>query len=259
MTGLTSVTFRSLSAREIISLAKSAGLDGIEWGGDIHVPPGDISLAAKIRAETLEAGLEVLSYGSYYKLLKGGAFTPVLETAAALGVPLVRVWAGEFPSSRADEASYKSAAAELSAVCAQAGECGIRIGLEYHRGTLTDTCKSAEKLLRLTDSENLSTYWQPNPDLSAAEHRGEITLLLPKISSVHVFHWEKGNIRRPLAEGENFWKEYVRLLGKDRNYIIEFVMDDDEKNFLADAKTLCRLVSKGVVSCGGTGRNLSTL
>ncbi|MDR0731584.1 MAG: sugar phosphate isomerase/epimerase, partial [Treponema sp.] len=231
----------------IISLAKSAGLDGIEWGGDIHVPSGDTAVAAKIKAETLEAGLRVLSYGSYYKLLKGGAFTPVLETAAALGAPLVRIWAGELPSAQADEACYTSVAAELRSVCAEAGERGIRIGLEYHRGTLTDTCESAEKLLRLADCENLSTYWQPNPDLSAAEHRREIALLLPKISSVHVFYWEKGNVRRPLAEGENVWKEYTALLGKDgknRNYIMEFVMDDSEENFLADAETLCRLLSR---------------
>jgi sugar phosphate isomerase/epimerase len=244
MTGLTSVTFRSLTAERIISLAKKAGLDGIEWGGDIHVPPGDISLAAKIKAETLEAGLAVLSYGSYYKVLKGGAFTPVLETAAVLGAPLIRAWAGELPSARADETWYNRAAAELRALCAQAGERGIGVGLEYHRGTLTDTCESAERLLRLTDRGNLSTYWQPNPDLTEAERRGEITRLLPEISSVHVFHWERGNIRRPLAEGENIWKEYVRLLGKDRNYIMEFVTDDDENNFLTDAETLRRLVSK---------------
>jgi sugar phosphate isomerase/epimerase len=243
MTGLTSVSFRSLSAGKIISLAKSAGLDGIEWGGDIHAAPGDTSLAAKIRAETLEAGLKVLSYGSYYKLSEGGVFTPVLETALALGAPLIRVWAGTIPSAQADEACYNSAAAELRTVCDQAGEHGIRIGLEYHRGTLTDTCESAGKLLRLTDRETLSTYWQPNPDLSAAEHRREIALLLPRISSIHVFHWEKGNVRRPLAEGEGLWDDYIHLLGKNREYIMEFVMNDDEANFFADAKTLRRLLS----------------
>jgi hypothetical protein len=94
MTGLASVTFRSLSTGRIIGLAKNANLDGIEWGGDIHVPPGDIALAVKIRVETLKAGLKVLSYGSYYKTLTGGVFTPVLETAVALneikGSPISR-------------------------------------------------------------------------------------------------------------------------------------------------------------------------
>jgi hypothetical protein len=41
-TGLVSVTFRQLSAEEIIKLVVCAGLEGIEWGGDIHVPHGDL-------------------------------------------------------------------------------------------------------------------------------------------------------------------------------------------------------------------------
>jgi sugar phosphate isomerase/epimerase len=37
-TALASVTFRHLTFEEIIELVRKAGLDGIEWGGDIHVP-----------------------------------------------------------------------------------------------------------------------------------------------------------------------------------------------------------------------------
>jgi sugar phosphate isomerase/epimerase len=242
MIGLTSVTFRSLPAERIISLAKQAGLDGIEWGGDIHVPPGNASLAANIKAQTVDAGLGVLSYGSYYRLLTGGGFAPVLDTAAALGAPMVRVWAGPLPSAAAGEAWYDGAATELRSVCAMAADHGITVGLEYHRGTLTDTSASTKKLLLRAGAENLSTYWQPNPDLSIAEHRGEITLLLPRISSIHVFHWERDNIKRPLAEGEGAWGEYLSLLGKDRDYIMEFVRDDSEEQFRADAQTLRRLL-----------------
>ena len=39
--GLCSITFRSLDVATIIDLAVSAGLDGIEWGADVHVPVGD--------------------------------------------------------------------------------------------------------------------------------------------------------------------------------------------------------------------------
>ena len=41
-TGMTSVTFRKKSAEDVIAIVKEAGLDGIEWGGDIHVPAGDL-------------------------------------------------------------------------------------------------------------------------------------------------------------------------------------------------------------------------
>jgi sugar phosphate isomerase/epimerase len=243
MLGLTSISFRKLGAERIISLVKQAGLDGIEWGGDIHVPPGDSALAARIKERTQKEGLAVFSYGSYYHLLKDSEnFSPVLETAAALGAPMIRIWAGGLPSAQADTGYYEKAAAELHDVCARAAEHGIRIGLEYHRGTLTDTCDSAQKLLSLAACENLSTYWQPNPDLPLAEHSREIELLLPRVSSIHVFHWEKNNVRRPLAEGESVWKEYMRLLGKERNYIMEFVLDDNEDNFLADAESLKRMI-----------------
>ena len=77
-TGLTSVTFRALSISKIVQLAAAAGLDGIEWGGDIHVPAGDIQSAVFALQETEKAGLEVLSYGSYYHGLPEEDFSPVL-------------------------------------------------------------------------------------------------------------------------------------------------------------------------------------
>ena len=64
-TGLTSITFRKLSIDEIIALTASAGLDGIEWGSDVHVPQGDTELAESVKAKTEAAGLKVCSYGSY--------------------------------------------------------------------------------------------------------------------------------------------------------------------------------------------------
>ncbi len=64
MIGLTSITFRGMAPREIIDLAGKAGLEGIEWGSDVHVPPGDIPLAKAIAAMCAEAGIRVTSYGS---------------------------------------------------------------------------------------------------------------------------------------------------------------------------------------------------
>ena len=53
--GLLSVTFRSLPYQRIIELAVKAGLDGIEWGGDEHVPPGNLKLAQEI-GQAYDAG-----------------------------------------------------------------------------------------------------------------------------------------------------------------------------------------------------------
>jgi sugar phosphate isomerase/epimerase len=192
---------------------------------------------------TRAGGLEVLSYGSYYKLCLSPVFTPVLAAACSLGAPLIRVWAGSRGSAEADEGYYEQAAAELRDICRMAAGEGLAIGLEYHRNTLTDSAQSAARLLSLADAENLWLYWQMNPDLPATEHIREISALLPRILPVHVFHWKKGNIRRPLEEGEAEWKERIRLLGVRRNYILEFVKDDREEQLRRDAQTLRRFLA----------------
>ena len=51
-TGLVSITFREKSPEEIVGLVVEAGLDGIEWGGDVHVPHGDLAKAREVRANT---------------------------------------------------------------------------------------------------------------------------------------------------------------------------------------------------------------
>ena len=64
LTGVASVSFRKNSVEEIIRAAKAAGLQGIEWGSDIHVPAGDVSRARDVRRLTEEAELRVTSYGT---------------------------------------------------------------------------------------------------------------------------------------------------------------------------------------------------
>src|SRR6185312_13188931 len=96
--GLVSITFRALTPAEVIALARQAGLRGIEWGGDIHVPHGNGARAREVKEMTAEAGLTVAAYGSYYRAgqadSSGLTFDAVLETALELGAPLIRVWAG---------------------------------------------------------------------------------------------------------------------------------------------------------------------
>ena len=47
---LTSVTFRRMKPEEILRVAARAGIEGIEWGGDVHVPAGDLAAARRVRA-----------------------------------------------------------------------------------------------------------------------------------------------------------------------------------------------------------------
>lgn len=238
--GMTSVTFRGKRPEEIIALAKKARLLGIEWGGDVHVPPKDLKAARRIGRITREEGLLVLSYGSYYHLGRGEEADPVLEAAKELGAPNIRIWAGDFAPDRADGAYWEKAVAELQEVCRKAKNVGMTVSTEYHRGTLTQTEEGALRLMKEAGCENLFTYWQPNPDISHQENLKELRGVHPHLSSIHVFRWKGKDVRYPLADGAEEWKEYLRK-GPEVPWgacILEFVKDDSPEQFLEDARCL---------------------
>lgn len=239
-TGLTSVTFRKKQAEEIIELVQQAGLDGIEWGGDIHVPVGDIQRAAEIGGKTRRAGLRVLSYGSYFRG-QGENFAPVLATAKALGAPMIRIWAGKKSFEESSPEEFQNLAAQIHEAAETAKQENICIAAEYHRNTATQTKEGAYELLRAVNSSNFKLYWQPNPDISMQEQLAEIDVLLPWLKTIHVFYWEKGNVRCALNEGITAWKAYMKHLARSESahdLVLEFVKEDSIASFEKDAAVL---------------------
>ena len=65
--GLVSITYRQCSPEQIIALCRDNNLSAVEWGGDVHVPHGDLETAVKVAGMTRAAGLCMPSYGTYYK------------------------------------------------------------------------------------------------------------------------------------------------------------------------------------------------
>ncbi len=243
-TGLVSITFRKLTAREIIRLVSSARLDGIEWGGNVHVPHGDPAKAKEVRRMTEEAGLRVASYGSYYHVGEEQeiSFERVLETAVELGGPTVRVWAGNRGAAQADEKYRELIVEESRRIADLAGRAGIVVAYEFHGGTLTDNAESARRLLEEVDHPNLKTYWQPTVGLGIEDCRRSLEMVLPKVANMHVFHWGKTpDVRYPLAEGTATWRKYLELIFPmpgEHFAMIEFVKEDSPEAFLEDAGTL---------------------
>jgi sugar phosphate isomerase/epimerase len=245
-TGVVSVSFRSLQPREIINLAARARLDAIEWGGDIHVPPRDLVRASEVRDATQEAGLSISSYGSYYRLAeRRSSFEPVLETAMILGAPTVRVWAGALGSAQASPEYFAAAADELADISHQAAKAGVAIALELHAGTLTDSIESTCRLIDRTNCPTTTCYWQPPHGQSLTEREAGIRRLGRRISNIHVFHWIQDSAgeqsREPLFSGASDWRcllNTLSQLGGDRFALLEFVLNDDPDQFLADARTL---------------------
>ena len=251
MTGLTSITFRGLSVEEIVRLASEAGLSGIEWGSDVHVPPGHVQAAENAAALTAAHGLKVTSYGSYLKVGEQPETEKVMDqlllSAAALKAPVIRLWAGTKAPENTTAAERKQIEYELNRLVGQADKKGVRLATEYHRGTLTQNAESAAALMEAVPG--LYTYWQPNPDVSEQTNRDELAHMLPWLLNVHVFQWTApGNQRHPLAEGTAIWTEYIRKASaeksRDHHFLLEFVKDDSREQCLADASVLNRIVKE---------------
>ncbi len=243
--GLVSVSFRQLPPREIVALALAGGLEGIEWGGDVHVPNG--SSAREVHRMTDDAGLAVAAYGSYWRAEDEGSFETVVQIALTLGAPTIRVWAGRESSAIADASAEARMADILRSACDVAASAETTISLEYHAGTLTDSLVSTLRLVRRVDHPALRLYWQPAPERTPAMRLDELRAVLPWLSNLHVFQWtrpEAETLRHPLAEGEAEWSEILRVASGDRFALLEFVPNDDPALLPREAATLRRLIAE---------------
>jgi sugar phosphate isomerase/epimerase len=241
--GLVSITFRKLTAAQIIELVAQAGLEGIEWGGDVHVPHGDLRTAREVAVMTAQAGLNVAAYGSYYRVghETDVGFDAIIATARELGAPTIRVWAGNQGSGEATDAYRDHVASETRRIADLAAAAGMTISYEFHSGTLTDTNTSALALLRAVDHPAARAYWQPPVGAEVEYCLQGLSAVLPWLSNVHVFHWQPAHDRRALDEGSQVWRRYLQVLastGRDHYAMIEFVSEDAPVSFLDDAETL---------------------
>ena len=243
--GIVSVTFRGYSVDQIIECAVRAKLDGIEWGGDIHVPHGDIQRAVYAAGACADAGLEIFSYGSYYRAGQGQDFIPVLDTAAALGAPNIRIWAGVKGSGSTQKQERTKIIEDIQNCAGLASEKHMTISFEYHGGTLTDNPESAVSLIRDAGCQNVMLYWQPNQFQTFDYNFAALKMVMPYLTNIHVFNW-LGKEKLPLSDAFGQWREYIGIISEDvkpHGLLLEFSPDDTEETFLLDAGTLRSLAA----------------
>jgi 3-dehydroshikimate dehydratase len=253
--GIVSISFRALGVQALVDLARRAGLEGIEWGGD-HAPHGDVQAASRAGELTRAAGLRVAAYGSYYRL--GGApsnprFEDVLASAQAMGAPLVRVWAGAKGSGQTDNAEFAALAADARRAAVLAQGAGLRLGLEYQAGTLTDTQASTGRLLDSVAHPALCSFWQPPVGMGKEACLEGLTALVRagKLGSVHVFHWwPDAASRLELFAGAERWKAYLAVAAQaegERYCCLEFVKGDEPEQLVRDARFLNTMLGENSV------------
>jgi 3-dehydroshikimate dehydratase len=251
--GLCSLTLAGLQPAEIISLCREVGLTHIEWWGRDHVSAGDIATAATVGALTREAGLHVSSYGSYYRVgpseEQGATFSNVLETCIALKAPAIRVWAGAKGSEACNAEDRALVISDTLRIAELCGDAGIDLIFEYHGGTLTDSKESTTAFADSVQHPAVWFGWQPRTDASIVENIEGLRGMLPRLATLHVFNWSKGDdgnsVRHPLCEAVDEWKGYFDVAsetGRNHVALLEFVRENTVEQFKEDARMLKALV-----------------
>jgi sugar phosphate isomerase/epimerase len=242
--GLVSITFRNLSPDEIIQLCLETKLQGIEWGGDVHVPHGNIQQAREVRRHCADAGLEIAAYGSYYYVGHNENFESVLETAQELGAPLIRVWAGKIDAQDAHEKYFWNIVGRSRQMGDLAKAMNIKLAYEFHGKTLNNSAAASKVLFDAIDQSAWQTLWQPLA-IEPLPQTESIKSLLPHLANLHVYHWENYRNRFALADGADNWQKYFSLAndGVPRWALLEFVRDDNPANLREDAAVLHQLLA----------------
>ena len=250
--GLCSITFRSLTTDEVLQAALRAGVEGIEWGADAHVAVGGGPAVDALRARCRDAGIEIVSYGSYLGFGppeedETGTIDAVLDSAEALGAPMVRIWTelGVSPTSPADD---RHRVTDRTAQFADAiAALGLIAALEFHPYTLTETAVSANELLTTLARPNLRTHWQPDPALPIDAALSELGQVTQHLAHVHTFFWGASGIddRHALADGADLWPPAFELADREgaslpgrRFALCEYVRDDDPDQLVVDVDVL---------------------
>lgn len=249
--GLCSITFRALDADAVLALAVRAGVEGIEWGADGHAPPGGGALVSELGARCRDAGVEIASYGSYLGFgpaagEDASVVDAVLDSADALGAPMVRIWAelGVGPDAAASERARVTE--RMAALASAVVERGLTPALEFHPNTLTETAASAMTLLDAL-GDGVRTHWQPDASRTDDDVLADLAGVTSRLAHLHVFAWGPGGIgeRRALDDGAELWTRALATADRDgaplpgrRFALCEYVRDDDPDQFVADAATL---------------------
>ena len=248
-TGLTSISFRPYSVEAILGAASRAGLHQMEFGSDVHVPAGDLALAHSVRQETESCGMAAGSYGSYFRLgtsADPAAILPYLDTAAALGASVVRIWGGTVGSKDLTAAQFDALAAEGRQLAEIAAAHGIILALECHNGTVTDEYHSAMRYMTAVDHPAMRMYWQPNQNYGHAYNLESAEALAPYTTNIHVFSWEiRENrlVKLPLAAHADRWHDYLSIFartGTAHSLLLEFMHDDRIESLAETAAELNR-------------------
>lgn len=244
-TGLVSISFRSIDALELLDKVKSAELECIEWGSDVHAPKSDIEKLEMIAKKQEELGIKCSSYGTYFRFMKDDPeeLHDYIKAAKILGTDILRLWCGTKGSKDMTAEDLGSLYRDAKRAAEIAEEYGVKLCMECHNDTLTDWKEPALELMKKINSPAFRMYWQPNQHRSLEENIAYAKMLAPYTEHLHVFNWA-GDNRFPLEDGIETWKTYLKEFSDDKYLLLEFMPDDKIETLPTEAESLRKIINK---------------
>lgn len=240
--GLVSISFRNCGVETVIKRTKEAGLSCIEWGSDVHAPKDAFEKLNEISRLQNKYGIICSSYGTYFRLGKTSIeeLKGYIKAAGILGTDILRLWCGNKNSQ-----DYSSAERDyLFGECVKAAEIaknnGVKLCIECHNNTYTNTKDSALELMRSVNSNSFRMYWQPNQFRTEDENLEFAAALSDYTEHIHIFNWD-GDKRFPLKDGIDIWKKYLKKFSGERTLLLEFMPDDNIDSLATEAEALRRI------------------
>jgi sugar phosphate isomerase/epimerase len=258
-TGLCSIAFRELPFRDVLSLAREAGFDGVEpWGKPDHLPLtlGDNEVRqARKAAEDL--GLAISHFGCYVRIgddlerevvsqqQKEADMARAVEMTKLLGTDICRIWAGNKDSELMNDADWEKIVRDGKTFCALAEDAGVTLAIEMHSRSVTNKATAAVELIERVGSPALKLNYQI---LNSSEDPYERARIAgPHVVMVHAQNEPKngrgqGSVCGGVVDFQKVWDILHGEFGFDGYMEVEFVAgktpQEKRAALLADAKCL---------------------
>lgn len=165
--------------------------------------------------QTLRAGLCSVSYASLFRfgIHDHGSFSKVLDTAAALHAPMVRVWTGPRGVGTGfvdDEGKAgKAFSDEILRLADTAGGLGISLCFGFAKGSLLDSYDSAVRLFLSLNHPFIKLVWELLEGCSFDTAREAFAALSGRIGLVLARSTNNQDNSGSLAEHAEDWLEYL--------------------------------------------------
>lgn len=238
--GLCSVTFRKKSAAQVVEIAKKAGVEYIEWGGDVHIT--NIEEARIIKTVCDNEGIKICSYGSYFNCIDYDErkWTEICKIAKKMNAESVRVWLGKRNSEITSEDEYNVLISNTRKMCDVAAEYNLLVCPECHDNTFNNNTDAFLRFVGELKKDNFKTYFQSRY-FRMEYDLDRIDRTFDYIKDVHVSYRDLKKEQRFRKKDKNYLDKLLKKL-KTKNFdgivMVEFVSRGSEATFLKDVRKL---------------------